>query len=271
MAILTISRQVGSLGNEIARAAADMLGYECVDKSQISEALANLGFSVAEIDKYDEKKPTIWQTLSHQKDQFAHLIQAAVYKLAAQNNVVIIGRGGQAILKDIPGTLHIRVIAPYATRLKRLMEEEGFSENEAQQLVRQKDRDSAGYLRTYFNADWNNGDLYDLIINTRAVKLSESVEMIARALETDEIKNAPQISELLHNHALTHKAKSALLNVTEKVDRADLVLDQGVAYLSGLVRSPVIRNRCEQIVLSIQGINSVENQLNVRDEQKSVF
>ena len=67
MAIITISRQSGSLGNEIALLTAERLGYEYIEKVQISEILSKFGFSLAEIDQLDEKKPSIWQTLSVQK------------------------------------------------------------------------------------------------------------------------------------------------------------------------------------------------------------
>ncbi len=271
MAIITISRQVGSLGDEIAQAVADALGYRYVEKSQISEALSNVGFSLSEIDKYDEKVPSIWQSLSIQKDQFAHLIQAVVYELAARNNAVIVGRGGQAILKGIPGTLHVRIIAPHATRLSRIMEDNGYDEKNARQVIRQNDRDSAGYLSTYFNTNWNNSDLYDLVINTSTITPNESVQMISCAAGNGEIKKVSPKSELLHDLALAHKAKSALLNITEKVDRVELEFDKGVAYLSGLVRSSVIKNKCEQAILNIQGVESVNNHLNVRDKTQDIF
>ena len=209
MAIITISRQVGSLGNKIAETAADTLGYKYVEKSQISEALSKVGFSISEVDKYDKKAPSIWQSLSVQKNQFAHLIQAVVYELAAENNVVIVGRGGQAILKGIPGTLNVRIIAPHADRLSRLMEDKAHDEKTARQIIRQTDRESKGFLNTYFNIDWDDRDLYDLVINTSTISPGESVEIITCALENGETKKAGPQSELLHDLATTHKAKSA--------------------------------------------------------------
>ena len=194
-----------------------------------------------------------------------------MYELAAQNNVVIVGRGGQVILKGIPGTLHFRIIAPYATRLSRVMEENGYDEKNAQRTIRQRDSDSAGYLSTYFNSGWNDSNLYDLVINTKTIVPSESVEMITRMLESNKLNKAPPMAESLHDLALTHKAKSELLNITQKVDRVELEFDKGVAYLSGLVRSSQIRNRCEQIILNIQGVKTVNNQINIRDENKIVF
>ncbi|MBT8334471.1 MAG: hypothetical protein HKP41_16210 [Desulfobacterales bacterium] len=271
MSIITISRQIGSLGDEIARATADKLGYKYIEKVQISEILSRLGFSISDIDKYDEKKPSLWQTLSMQKELFAHFIRAAVYELAALKNVVIVGRGGQAILKDIPGTLHVRVIAPFETRATRLMEQRGDDENNAQRIIRQSDRDSSGYLSTYFDASIDDNDLYDLVINTRAMTLNESVEMIACAVGADKIKESPQMSEVLYDIALNHKAKGALLKISDKVQWVDLEIEKGIAFLTGLVGSPTIKNECEKVILNIQGIKSVHNQLNVRDEKTTIF
>ena len=56
MAIITVSRQTGSLGDEIARVTAEKLGYGYIEKSQISKALSALGFSLSDIEKYDEKR-----------------------------------------------------------------------------------------------------------------------------------------------------------------------------------------------------------------------
>jgi len=261
VAIITISRQIGSLGDEIARATADTLGYQYIEKLQISKILSMLGFSISDIDKYDEKKPSVWQTLSTQKELFAHYIRAAVYELAALKNVVIVGRGGQVILKDIPGTLHIKVIAPYATRVSRLMEQREYEENKVQQIIRQRDRDSSGYLHTYFDANWDDSNLYDLVINTRAMTTNKSVEMIACAVDTDKIKESPQKPEVLYDLALKHKAKAAVMKVIDGGDWVTLEVKKGVASLSGYVRSLALKNDCEKVVSNIQGITSVNNQL----------
>lgn len=271
MAIITISRQIGSLGNEIAMATADKLGYEYIEKVQISEILSKLGFSISDIDKFDEKKPSIWQMLTVQKGLFEHFIRAVVCEIAARKNVVIVGRGGQVILKDIPGTIHIRVIAPYATRVGRIMKQREYEESDVKRMIRQSDNDSSGYLSTYFDADWDDSDLYDLVINTRAVTLIKSVEIIACAVETDEIKESPKMSEVLYDLALSHKARAAIYEVTGGVDWVNVDVEKGVASLSGLVRSPGVEEDCEKAILNIQGIKSVNSQVNIQNKNTIVF
>lgn len=270
MAIITISRQIGSLGEQIAKSTADKLGYRYIEKNQISEALSSLGFSVADVDKYDEKKPSVWQTLSTQKRLFALLIRAAIYELAAHENVVIVGRGGQVILKDIPEVFHVRIIAPYASRVSRLIEQKGYEEKKAQVVIRQSDRDSSGYLNTYFDADWDDSDLYDLIINTRAITLDKVVELITCAVGTHEIKKSASLFERLNDLSLTQKARASLLEIAG-MELVNVVVEKGVGSLSGLVRSSTVMENCEKAISNIKGITSVNNQLNVASENTKIF
>ena len=271
MAIITISRQAGSLGDEIGRETARLLGYDYIEKVQISEILSGLGFSLSDIDRFDEKKPSVWQSLSIQKELFANYIRAAVYELAARRNVVIVGRGGQAILRDIPGVLHVRIIAPYETRVQRLMEQRSYQVNDAQKIIRQRDKDSTGYLSTYFDADSHDSNLYDLVISTRSLTLEKCVEIVACAVEHDEIQLNPPPTTLLLDLALKHKAEAAVLKVTGGGELVNLEMDEGVATLAGLVESPAVKNDCGKALMQIQGIQSVRNELGVRSEDGRIF
>jgi len=262
MAIISISRQIGSLGDEIAKSVADKLGYEHVEKAQISEVLSKHGFSASEIDKFDEKKPSLLQTLSVQKKIFAHLIRTAIYELAAKENVVIVGRGAQVILQDIPGTLHVRVIAPYAARVSRLVQQMGYQEKNAQSNIRQSDRNSSGYIHTYFDANWNDSDLYDLVINTQTVTTDTAVEMITCAVDSDELKKSPQVSEKLHDLALAQKVRAVLLEVAG-VEVVNLDVQKGVVNLIGSAVSLEAKEECQQTLSDIKGITEVNNQINV--------
>ncbi len=264
MAIITISRQIGSLGDEIADAVADKLGYEQINKSQIGEILSRHGFTESEVDEYDEKKPSIWHTLTTKKNIFAYLIEAAVYELAARDNVLIVGRGAQIILKDIPGTLHVRIIAPYADRVRRVMEQLGCEEKNARRMIHRNDRDSSGYISTYFDADLDDTYLYDLVINTRKITMTSTIELIRQAVGADGFKKSLLVREKLNDLALTRKGLAALLEVRD-METANLSVEKGTASLSGMARSIAAREACEQALLNIEGITTVENHLGLFD------
>lgn len=256
MAIVTISRQIGSLGDEIAKVSADRLGYERIEKSHIAAVLSEYGFSASDIDKYDETNPTLLQHLSRQKKLFEHLIQAAMYEFAATDNVVLVGRGAQVILRDIPGTLHIRVIAPYKARVSRLMEQKGCERKHAQRDIQLSDRNSSGYIHTYFNADWDDSELYDLILNTRSMRLNTCVDLVVSAVCSDECEKGAQVAEKLIDLSLTQRAKTVMLEI-DGLEKPDLVVQNRIAYLSGSGMPPELKESCEKAILSIKGIDKI--------------
>jgi len=121
MSTITLSRQLGSLGTEIAREVAEKLNYAYVDKEKMGKIVAAFGFGLLEVEKFDEKKPPFWDSLSLQRTHFLHALQAAIYDFARKGQVVIVGRGGQVLLRNLPGVLHVRIFAPFDLRVKRLV------------------------------------------------------------------------------------------------------------------------------------------------------
>ena len=140
-------------------------------------------------------------------------------------------------------------------------------EKTAERIMRQNDHDSSGYLSTYFGTNWDDSGLYDLVINTRAMALDESVELIACAVNADRIKNSPQVSETLYDLALSHKGKAALLGVSKGMVWVNLTVEKRIATLSGEVDSPALKHNAEKTVFSIKDIKSVDNQITVRDSK----
>ncbi len=265
MSMITISRQVGSSGTEIARGVAEKLNYEYVDKEKIGKILADFGFGAPEVEKFDEKKPPLWDSLSVQRTKFLHSIQAAIYDFARKGQVVIVGRGGQVLLKNLPGTLHVRILAPFDLRVKRLVESERIDEKHAVRMLRQSDLDSAGYIHSFFNADWNDASLYDLLINTQKLSPATAVQLIIDAVHSREIKEEVEKGkEKLAELALVQKAEAKLVPMLgSDLQHVEIRAERGVVFLRGAVTSPVLREECERTLAALEGVEHVENQLSV--------
>jgi cytidylate kinase len=263
MAIITISRQKGSLGDEIAKAVAETLQYALVDKTKISDAMADQGLPAPQFEKFDGKKPSIFQSMTDQKKKFTFLLRAVVYDFARRGNAVILGRGGQALLKEIPGTLHVRIVAPLETRAKRLMEQEDSDEREAEQLLLQYDRDSSGFIRSFFDIDWGDEGLYDVILNTRSMSVSTATSLIAEATRAPEISlRAAEVEENLKDKALMQKARAMLVGYPG-IDLTRIEVAKGVIVLSGLARSKDNIESCCSDVRQIKGVKEVSSRLEI--------
>lgn len=112
---------------------------------------------------------------------YPELVRRVILESAQTGDAIIVGRGGQVLLREMPGVLHVQVIASEAVRVHRLMHRMGIDEKEAEQQIRQSDRDRARYLKHFHHVDWRDPCLYDLVINTDKIPGDLAVKMICGA------------------------------------------------------------------------------------------
>ncbi len=265
MSVITISRQLGSQGVEIARAAASQFNYQYVDKEKIGIALADRGLPKPEIERLDEKKPSFWDYWTIDRNMFFNHLQMIIYGFAQKNNVVIVGRGGQILLKDVPGALHVRIFAPFDVRVQRIMEQQGVKEKQACRLLRCSDEDSAGFIQSLFKVDWEDPNLYNLVINTQKISVDTAVMMILEAIQAPEIKEGMKRTESkLAELILSQRVQSTLMGILGMgLSYINFNIEEGVVALDGTVSSAADRANCERAVADIEGVQRVNNHLSV--------
>jgi len=265
MAVITVSRQIGSLGTEIARESARHLSYDYVDKERMEKLLAGFGFPEPEIKKFDEKKPPFWDSLSLERRKFLHSAQAIIYDLAYKGRVVIVGRGGQVLLKGVPGVLHVRVISPFEVRAKRMIETDGFDEKHAARFIRQGDQESFGFIHTFFHVNWDDPFLYDLIINTEKISVGTAIQWITGAVQSADMAGREGESrERLADLALMQKAEARLMDIVgNDIRLVEIEAKKGVVTLKGSIASNRGRENCEKAISALDGVLKVENYLTV--------
>lgn len=111
-------------------------------------------------------------------EAYAELIRRVILEFANAGDVIIVGRGGQVVLRDYPNALHVRIQAPEAFRVLRLTKRLGLDEKEAERQIRRSDRERTRYMQHYYNVRWDNPDLYHLIINTGKVSVDTAAHII---------------------------------------------------------------------------------------------
>jgi cytidylate kinase len=117
---------------------------------------------------------------------YLNLVTSVILESAAQGQAMIVGRGGQVILRGRPGVLHVQIIARFETRVYNVIQREGVKWREAAYRVRTADEQRAGYMRRFYNVDWLDSSLYDLVIGTDRLPCDAAVALIvqaARAIE----------------------------------------------------------------------------------------
>jgi cytidylate kinase len=182
--IITIEREYGCGGGDIARLIADRLGWKLWDQ-KLTEEIARLAHCPkALVEAREEKNDPLYYRLfkSFMRGSYEGAINAPKLNLvdsetilkttrrvvehaAEKGNCVIVGRGSQQFLKTRPDTLRAFLYAPRENKVQRLMKR-GKSEKEAEELVDTVDRERADFIQKYFNVEWPDRAIYHTMMNT---------------------------------------------------------------------------------------------------------
>ena len=182
MSVITISRQLGSLGTTLGRQVATRLGYRLVHRELINQAAQLAGAPDMALAAIDELGLLGIEPDEDQQRAYLDAIQTVIEKLTVQGNVIIVGRAGQAILQKEPSVLHLRVIAPLETRIQRIVEAHDIPLQAARAQIEDSDRFRARYLQRFYNIRWDDPSLYHLVINTGHISLETSAEVVCTVI-----------------------------------------------------------------------------------------
>lgn len=203
MRAVTMAREYGSGGGEIAARLARRLGWSLVDHDVVARVALHMGVTEAEARQRDEHVegiasrilaafgavPTGWGTIAPPppegptEEAYHEAVHRVIAAAANAGPAVIVGRGGQVVLRDRPDVLHVGVVAPPERRLAYVVRREGLDEERARALMQRKDADRAAYILQRYQQKADDPRLYDLIVNTGVIDLDGAVSLIASALE----------------------------------------------------------------------------------------
>jgi cytidylate kinase len=216
MRAVTISRQYGSGGGEIAVRLARKLGWQLIDHAVIEQTARELGVYETEVSRHDEEhvEGTLSRILNGIRNlsgsfipttsagpftpgapltasrpsvanerAYQETMQQVVRAAANTGHVVIVGRGGQILLTDQRDVLHIRIVAPPELRVAYVASREEPNRIAARTRVQEKDRARDRYIQSQFHRKPDDPGLYDLVINTAVLDLDRIVDLICLALE----------------------------------------------------------------------------------------
>ncbi len=213
MPVITITRQYGSLGDEIGSAAAERLHLRLVDHTVIAEVAKALGLPSEKIQDHDEWQGTIVSDLVRtmralypasnaplspdrepELDEAAYLaiIQQVIREVARGGDAVIVGRGAAPILRDDARVLHVSVVAPLQVRVERVVVAEGLDQKRALQRIEQADERRARYIRRSYGDEIADVQNYDLVLNTGRFDVVSAASIVCEAaLAKERLEIAP--------------------------------------------------------------------------------
>ena len=268
MAVVTIARELASLGEEIAQEFAAMTSYKLVDKQYIENRLAEIGISPSKTEKFDEKNPGFWASLSQQRDDYLHFLKTAILEVANGGNCVILGRGAYSILAGVPNMISVKITSPIAARVDRVKSQYNCDDKHALQIIEQNDHDRAGFHKYFFSTNWADARDYDIVINTGTLGAKQAASLIDSLRKVCVEKTAEE--------AGTNKVADLLLGqqiVTEIIYKKKIPVhfleasvEKGVVVLHGVANT---QNSIDSAVAAahvVPGVKNVESAIQLVQE-----
>lgn len=196
MAVITISNEYATQSQQVAAGVAEKMGYEYVGDQLLAQIAKELHLSSHEADTFRQtSKSSILRFVDRYTCSIVQKVvdrehgclddrsyyektRELVERIYEEGNAIIMGWGSQCILKGKPGTLHVRLKKDPELKIREMVETHDYSRKEAEKKIRQEEADLKAYLKHYFNEDWNDARLYDLVIDMGKNSVAQAVEMI---------------------------------------------------------------------------------------------
>ena len=209
MALVSVSREEGSWGGDVARDLAARLGYRLLDQKALLEEAEVYGGISPTAPELMEKRPGLWDRLDQERRRYNVLLRTVVYSVALRDNVVFLGRGTGMLLSDVDHTLRVLFTAPTSVRVARIMERGAggrpgpMTREQAEEIVRRSDRDRAAYFRYLFQKDWLDPFHHSIVLNTAAIDVPAATDLLIKMVESGAYDVTPSSRERLEQLART--------------------------------------------------------------------
>jgi cytidylate kinase len=211
MPVITVGRQFGAGGRTVGEMLARRLKADVLESQIIDEVARRLQLPKEEVEAEDEQPGSLLSRLLvalgsasgepmippetaawnppntdpvfDTRRAVLEITQQEIKEAAKGGNVIIIGRGGAYILRDLPGALHVFLRASEAARVKTVMERFMIPEEEARRRIKRTDENWTAYIRQVYGHDRNLPSHYDMVLDTGRLGYETTVEVILAALK----------------------------------------------------------------------------------------
>ena len=216
MAILTISHEMGSGGAEIGMAVAKRLAYTYVDNEELLGRAQRYGLAEDRLARLMQDRPSWVERFDAETRRCILALQVVLYEFAQDDDVVLMGAGGQWLLRGVPHVLRTRIVAPFPERVTRLTAtlsaqgRERVTPKTVAQFIRRDDIQKTARMRYLFDADVKDPSLYDLLINTAAFSREAAVTMLADMARRPELVTTDAARQLVGDRVVASQVEVAL-------------------------------------------------------------
>ena len=274
MPLIAMTREMGSLGKDVAAGVAARAGKRVV-YHEIIEPLANkMRLRKSHVERFLDGKSGIWERLTTDKTSLSIFTADETFRFLRDGSTgVIRGWGAVHLLRNIPHVIRVRVCAPLETRVARMMERLGTDDRaNVESEIQMSEEAHTAITKRHFGVNWRDPELYDLVLSTERMSVEECVDEVDSMMRKRCFQETPESIRMVDNLAVEWAVRSALRR-DERTSGSEFTVEvaDGVAKLLGVVDTLVESSAAAQIARGVEGVKEVDNQLRAASSSTSRF
>lgn len=264
MPLVAMTREMGSLGKDVAAQLSERFGKQLVHHEIIGLLADKMRLRKSHVVRFLEGKAGIWERMTTDKTSLSIYTADETLKLIESGRVAVIrGWGAAHLLRPVSHVVCVRVCAPFETRVQRMMERLNTDDRALVETeIRLSEEAHAAITRRHFGVDWQQPENYDLVLNTERVCIERCVDEIASLIEEEHFQETPESMRVFSDLALQTHVRAAL-RADPRTCKMNLLITaaDGRVMLSGVLEAGLDERDALDVAESVRGVAEVESQL----------
>ena len=235
MPIIATTREMGSLGKDVARGLGDALGLPVIYHEVIDHLADRMRVRKSHVIRLLDGSAGLLERLTADKTSLSIFTAEEIYAVALRGGAIIRGWGATHLLRDIPHVVCVRVCAPFELRKQRMMQRLA-TDDEARiaEEIRINDEAHTAIMRRHFGVQWTEPEQYDLVLNTKRVSVDGCVDEVLTLTRSPQFEETERSRAKLADLALAARVRAALRRAPETREaRVQVSSASGRITLSG--------------------------------------
>ena len=263
MTVIAMTREMGTLGKDVAAGVAEQLGLEIIHHELVeSDVAKRLEIGTSEVHHFLEGNPSLMERWKIDKNKLSRYTAEEILDLAAKGNVIIRGWGAANLLRSIPHILCVRICAPMKFRIREMMDRMGIeNEGVAYQEIRRNDAAHTRTIKGFTAGDWQDPLNYDIVLNTERVSIERGIAQVCDLAQDPAFQENEETRTALNDKVIEAKANEAVSQRTYGQHIRVGSVSDGKVTLTGVSPTEELINDAIESVKTVEGVTKVESEI----------
>ena len=274
MPLVAMTREMGSLGKDVAAGVAARSGRKVVYHEIIEPIASKMRLRKSHVERFLDGRAGLWEKLTTDKTALSIFTADETFRFLRDGQTgVIRGWGAVHLLRNIPHVVRVRVCAPLETRVQRMMERLATDNRETvENEIQMSEEAHSAITKRHFGVNWRDPELYDLVLCTERLSVEECVDEIDGMMRRKCFQETEDSRRMVEDLATEWAVRSALRR-DERTSRTHITIESenGTLRLLGVVDTQTEANAAGELAAAVEGVKQVDNQLKAANSASSRF